>query len=889
MAKAIRIEALRDFTGGLNLRSDAFELAPNESPDLLNCDVDPRGGVQMRKGVQPYDLIIGNPNLLTQHQASLEDSALGTTGWGGTSRFDNVQYADLARSTAWAAQGSASLELTARDNATDQCLAETDLFPVQPSTQYSALITSRAVTTTRSSAAYIRWFDSSRALISGATGTSLVNDTATDTPHGVTATSPANAAYACLGWSNSVATAVGEKHRIDKAHFAKGANTTAWLSPEGTNNPNLLTMNEASVETDATGWRSNSNCTVARATAQSADGAASLFVTASSAADMRAETVRRIPVTGGKGYAALANARAATTARNCRTRIDWYRADNTFISSSNGNLLANTATGWTSLGAIATAPFDAVSARVVVEVQAPASGEAHYVDKVQLTKGHNASVWISPANTTSLQLDGEVLRVFRFEKPDGTKQLVLITPTTLWYMPLGGYETHAIATFRDCRAAMGAYASGGAYVSKLYLVAGAADRRSASWDGAAFASLGETYNDNVQTPNRGDVPKARHIAYHLNCLWIAYTREDGVDYPNRVRFSHPGQPEDWRTADYIDIDVGADGDKITGLVPFGDRLYVFKRRSVYAITGASPDTFAVYPVSREVGAISADAIATSDVGLYFFSWPEGVMRYTGKDMRWEFERIVPAIHEGQVPASVQSEIKLGWSGRRLWVTAPYQATLTDPVPTRPTRVFVLDPTLTKDGSWVAYDLKLGAMFELNVNNDSTIFLGGEQGAGRLLVLDTAGVADAAPFDEKPYDTFFVGGVKQIASHYRTRWIDVKQPAVAKRWKSPEFVLAPGANEAVRVKVEAFVDFDPYTAQRTFTLTTSMDGGTFTFGSGAIGTSVLHRITTRRAQLLKGQALGTARAISLKLNGPSTSKAWGLNQVSAKYIPKKVRS
>jgi len=41
---------LTDWTGGLNLRRNQFQLADNESPDMLNVDVDPRGGFCTRKG-----------------------------------------------------------------------------------------------------------------------------------------------------------------------------------------------------------------------------------------------------------------------------------------------------------------------------------------------------------------------------------------------------------------------------------------------------------------------------------------------------------------------------------------------------------------------------------------------------------------------------------------------------------------------------------------------------------------------------------------------------------------------------------------------------------------------------------------------------------------------
>src|SRR5678815_5677651 len=41
---------LVSFVGGLNLRRNQFQLADNESPDLLNVDIDPRGGFYTRQG-----------------------------------------------------------------------------------------------------------------------------------------------------------------------------------------------------------------------------------------------------------------------------------------------------------------------------------------------------------------------------------------------------------------------------------------------------------------------------------------------------------------------------------------------------------------------------------------------------------------------------------------------------------------------------------------------------------------------------------------------------------------------------------------------------------------------------------------------------------------------
>jgi hypothetical protein len=51
---------LVSFVGGLNLRRNQFQLADDESPDLLNVDIDPRGGFYTRQGWQrwnPTDIV----------------------------------------------------------------------------------------------------------------------------------------------------------------------------------------------------------------------------------------------------------------------------------------------------------------------------------------------------------------------------------------------------------------------------------------------------------------------------------------------------------------------------------------------------------------------------------------------------------------------------------------------------------------------------------------------------------------------------------------------------------------------------------------------------------------------------------------------------------------
>lgn len=49
---SLQIYQQQDFTGGLNFRADQFQLADNESPDMKNVEIDPRGGVFSRGGME---------------------------------------------------------------------------------------------------------------------------------------------------------------------------------------------------------------------------------------------------------------------------------------------------------------------------------------------------------------------------------------------------------------------------------------------------------------------------------------------------------------------------------------------------------------------------------------------------------------------------------------------------------------------------------------------------------------------------------------------------------------------------------------------------------------------------------------------------------------------
>lgn len=87
---AIDVKQVFDFTGGINFRADQFQLKENESPAMLNVEIDPRGGVFSRAGFQTKHSTavvasgsVWKPKGLFNYQYPSAPQILLTTGYSG--------------------------------------------------------------------------------------------------------------------------------------------------------------------------------------------------------------------------------------------------------------------------------------------------------------------------------------------------------------------------------------------------------------------------------------------------------------------------------------------------------------------------------------------------------------------------------------------------------------------------------------------------------------------------------------------------------------------------------------------------------------------------------------------------------------------------------------
>lgn len=197
-----------------------------------------------------------------------------------------------------------------------------------------------------------------------------------------------------------------------------GSNRVTWRG-------NLLTYNQGSLETNTAGWTAGANASIARSTAQAADGVASLAVTATAAGDASADTSGALfPVVPGFTYKFRVARRADATARTVSTVIRWRDAAGAVISQVAGTPVADSAGGFATVStATATAPANAVQADIIAKVFAAGAGEVHYIDAIGVYLGADSAFFNNDAGSLGW-------RVYRRAVGESSWELLAELPVT---------------------------------------------------------------------------------------------------------------------------------------------------------------------------------------------------------------------------------------------------------------------------------------------------------------------------------------------------------------------------------------------------------------------------------------------------------------------------
>lgn len=416
----------------------------------------------------------------------------------------------------------------------------------------------------------------------------------------------------------------------------------------------------------------------------------------------------------------------------------------------------------------------------------------------------------------------------------------------------------------------------------LYIATGLSGVQSYRWKtGDAFATAltisGTASNQwqNYNSPTGTHFPQCEHVAVHSNKMFAANTREAGVNYPNRVRWSHEGLPRDWKQDDYIDFNEGGMG--VQGIVSVAGQLMVFKPGAVYLVYGYDSTDFQVVLLSQRLGVLSHHHYAVAENGVYFYSHPDGLFFYNGSQMFDLFANLKPIFDLKQVNDQALDQISVSYVNRRVWLSMPY-STSGNPV-SEPTVNFVFDPTLN-EGAWLKHASADGFGFVggadwVAANGDSQGWLCHPTKPHVLRV------------DDYSSETDQIEGVEEgFESYYRTKWVDGGLYSMKKMFRRPDFVVKQvDTQRQLQVKVYHNYEEAPGNERKLFNVLLPPSADGMLWGTGIWGQDYWG-IAAEGAQVLRGSNLGLARSVQLLLTGP-VGLAWGLDSIAYKYNTRKV--
>lgn len=404
------------------------------------------------------------------------------------------------------------------------------------------------------------------------------------------------------------------------------------------------------------------------------------------------------------------------------------------------------------------------------------------------------------------------------------------------------------------------------------------------WTGSgtatALTAAHTSYNDNLTAPAGGVAPVCNAMAVLHNVMWAGGVNESTGFEDSRLRWSHPGTAEDWRTNDFIDIDKDDEKGRIRALVPFGDRLLVFKDKAVYAVHGYPPAGFSVQNLTKEIGTPSQQAVVATEEMVYFWDVDTGAWSYDGKQFKHIFQPLYPLIDDNKINNPFSFQVIAEFHNERLWLSVPFLA----PPYASSFVSLVFDPNTAKDGAWMVHTkTSFGWWRHRGSDGGDVHLIGGDDigSGGYLMEFDVENLFT---------DQDGVGTPYKIDAWYTTRWFDARNSAVKKRWKRPIVIMRGGATQTTVVDVLS--DYNPTKVDKTFQLFTLQNGTEGQWDVSDWDDAVWAAEVTlggERSVILRGAPLGTGTAKALRFKNTVLGQDWRVHGLTMKWISKRLRN
>jgi hypothetical protein len=375
-------------------------------------------------------------------------------------------------------------------------------------------------------------------------------------------------------------------------------------------------------------------------------------------------------------------------------------------------------------------------------------------------------------NAKALNPNKPVTSITRYYREDGTKKLIGLCGSSLYYVPDNGSTPEAItgASFTD-----GARLEFETYINFLYMT----NQQDGmfKYDNTQVAAIGA----NPIAP-----PAAKHLLSHDERMWAA----NGANNRSRLWFSAAGDPTAWVTTDdYFDISSD-DGDEITGLASFLEDLVVFKQNSIWIGQNTyDPQNEAMF-VKRvtDAGCVAGRSIATINNRIYFLG-KEGVYEFDGVAARLISEAVKDEV--ANINPTYKGNISAVAAGNKYYIA------YTPLGSNQNTKMLVYD-TMTR--AWSKYD-------GLYAHSNNLIVLNGSDDSNEILSAcsDSTGIIyklNTGTSDDGDTGTATAGGNSTITDSSKAwttnMWIGNKVKIVAGTGVGQERVISGNSGNELTV-------------------------------------------------------------------------------------------
>jgi len=510
--------------------------------------------------------------------------------------------------------------------------------------------------------------------------------------------------------------------------------------------------------------------------------------------------------------------------------------------------------------------------------------------------------------------DWDPRRAYMVQLSDGTDLAYIADNGTIWMTTAG-------ATFTDSLVPCGAQthlADFATYGDSTYIACGRLLDSHVRVGTAAPVSVDAlstgNFNDDYENPVHDVFPRCELIEQHAGYMFAGFTAEAGIEYPNRIRWSHPTSPDDWAELDFMDIETG--GSHITALMSYEDHLLIFKNDSVWALYGYNGESWQIVQKDSTIGAVGPQGVTRSEQVVFFYSASDhgGVYGYAGErpeEISTQLRRAFGAIIQPEL-------IWVGWAGRKLWVTLPWNY---DGATADNSAVFVFDPSVG-EGAWTYYTSLAGSLGPLvggsntdtqlrplgvlrNTEHPCVVMLDALDVAADLVSPEAVLGGSVSP-DPWVMPALVTGdgfeivasgapGLAPFNTYYRTPWLVADWPTRKKSWRRPDFVCRRTEREH-RLQIQSFRDYEELNARRRSVVEVPTGGGTVwghfewtpttafpaedtpTWGDGAVAGAAIRR----------GSSFGMCRALQLRISSLTPGARWGIDAIVAKYVMRRFR-